>query len=162
MSRSIVLVPAGTSTLKPAPIPSDWILNGTPDTRNKEITKSADRTATVIDWSCSAGQFTWNYADDEILVVVSGEAFITDEHGKEHRLGPGDMGFFPAGTSCTWRITNHVRKFAMVRTTLPGPIVFALRVWKRLKRLVSAPAASPLTRAVLVLAEWPLWGAWAL
>ena len=82
--------------------------------------------------------------------------------GKEHRLGPGDMGFFPAGSSCQLRITNHVRKFAMVRTTLPRPIVFALRVWKRLKRLVSAPAASPLTRAVLVLAQWDLWGASAL
>jgi hypothetical protein len=152
MAKSIVLVAAGTSDLKPAPIPADWILNGTPETRNKELAKSQDRTATVIDWSCTAGRFNWHYAEDEILVVVSGEAFITDEKGEEHRLGPGDMGFFPAGSSCTWRITGHVRKFAMVRTTLPGPLVFALRVWNRLRRIVRPPAASPLTRAVLALA----------
>ena len=152
MSKSIVFVTAGTSDLEPAPIPADWILNGTPETRNKELAQSQDRSATVFDWSCTAGQFDWHYDADEILVVVSGEAFITDEKGKEHRLGPGDMGFFPAGSSCVWRITGHVRKFCMVRTVLPGPLAFALRVWNRLRRMVRGPAASPLTLAVLALA----------
>jgi len=149
MPQPIVLVAAGASELKPAPIPTDWILDGMPEPRNKELAKSRDRSATVIDWSCTAGRFTWTYAEDEILVIVSGEAFITDEHGREQRLGPGDMGFFPAGSSCTWRVTDHVRKFAMVRTTLPGPLMFALRVWNRVRRLFRRPAASPLTRAVL-------------
>ena len=90
-------------------------------------------------------------AEDEILVVVSGEAFITDEKGEEHRLGPGDMGFFPAGSSCIWRITDHVRKFAMVRTTLPGPLALALRIWNKLRRMMGRPSESPLTRAVLAL-----------
>jgi len=148
LSRSIVFVTAGASDLDPAPIPADWILSGAPETLNKELAKSHDRSATVFDWSCTAGRFNWHYAEDEILVVVSGEAFITDEKGEEHRLGPGDMGFFPAGSSCVWRITDHVRKFAMVRTVLPGPLAFALRVWNRLRRMVQRPTESPLTRAV--------------
>jgi uncharacterized cupin superfamily protein len=136
MSKSLVFVAAGASDLKPAPIPADWILSGTPDTRNKELARSADRTAMVMDWSCTAGRFTWHYPEDEVLVVVSGEAFITDERGVEHRLGPGDLGFFPAGSSATWRITSQVRKFAVIRTNLPGFLVFALRVWNRLRRMV--------------------------
>jgi len=159
MSNSIVLITAGTSDLEPAPIPADWILNGRPETRNKELARSRDRTATIYDWSCTAGRFTWHYAEDEILVVVSGETFITDENGKEHRLGPGDMGFFPAGSSCTWRVTGHVRKFAMVRTNVPRPLVFALRVWRRLSRMVRPQVASPLTRAVLAVAPNAFWGA---
>jgi uncharacterized protein len=151
MSNAIVLITAGAPELKPAPIPADWILNGKPETRNKQLARSEDRTATVYDWSCTAGRFTWHYAEDEILVVVSGETFITDENGTEHRLGPGDMGFFPAGSSCTWRITGHVRKFAMVRSTLPKPLVFVLRLWRRLGRMVRPLSASPLTRVAFVL-----------
>ena len=159
MANRIVLIPAGTADLTPAPIPADWILNGTPETRDKQLARSKDRMAAVFDWSCTAGQFTWHYAEDEILVVVSGETFITDEKGVEHRLGPGDMGFFPAGSSCTWRITGHVRKFAMVRNTVPMPLAFAMRVWRRLARMARRPVASPLTRAALVLAVHAYWQA---
>ena len=157
MSNSIVLITAGTSDLEPAPIPADWILNGRPETRNKELARSRDRTATIYDWSCTAGRFTWHYAEDEILVVVSGETFITDENGKEHRLGPGDMGFFPAGSSATWRITSHVRKFAMVRSTVPKPLVFAMRVWRRLRRMVRRQIVSPLTQGLLALGPNAVW-----
>ena len=159
MSKSIVVIPAGTSDLEPAPIPPDWILHGTPETRNKELARSRDRTAIIYDWSCTAGRFNWHYAEDEILVVVSGETFITDENGREYRLGPGDMGFFPAGSSATWRITGHVRKFAMVRSTLPRPLVFVLRVWRRLGRLMRPQMASPLTRAFVTIAPNAFWGA---
>jgi hypothetical protein len=112
----------------------------------------------VYDWSCTAGRFTWQYAEDEILVVVSGETLITDENGREHRLGPGDMGFFPAGSSCTWRVTGHVRKFAMVRTPMPRPLAFALRVWHRLARMGRRPVASPLTRTALAAVASISWG----
>jgi uncharacterized cupin superfamily protein len=146
MSNSIVIVPAATADLKAAPIPRDWILNGTPEARNSELARSDDRTSYVIDWNCTAGSFNWHYSEDETLVVVSGEAFITNEQGEERRLGPGDMGFFPAGSSCRWRITSHVRKFAIVRHTIPRPLVFSLRVWNRLRRMVRPAAVSPLVR----------------
>lgn len=149
MSKSIVIVAAATSDLKPAPIPADWILKGTPEARNKELAQSHDRTSSVIDWSCTAGLFNWHYSEDEILVVVAGEAFITNEKGEERRLGPGDMGFFPAGSSCTWRVTSHVRKFAVVKRTIPAPLVFCLRAWNRLLRIVRPTGPSPLTPALL-------------
>jgi uncharacterized cupin superfamily protein len=103
----------------------------------------------LYDWYCSAGRFNWHYSEDEILVVVDGEAFITDEHGTERRLGPGDMGFFPAGSSATWRITGHVRKFAMVRSNIPRPLVFLFRAWRRLVRMVRPQVASPMTTLMI-------------
>ena len=47
-------------------------------------------------WSCSAGRFNWHYTVDETVHIISGEVFVTDHKGETHRLGPGDMAFFPA------------------------------------------------------------------
>lgn len=135
MSRSIVMAAAATADLEPAPIPPDWILNGTPEARSKELAKSRDRTSYTMVWDCSAGRFNWHYSKDETLVVIAGEAFITNEKSEERRLGPGDMGFFPAGTSCTWRVVDHISKVAVVRETMPRPLGFGLRAWNRLLRI---------------------------
>jgi uncharacterized cupin superfamily protein len=40
----------------------------------------------------------WHYAVDETVHIISGEVIVTDEQGRVHRLGPGDMAFFPAGS----------------------------------------------------------------
>jgi uncharacterized cupin superfamily protein len=150
MSTSIVIAAAATADLEPAPVPPDWILNGTPEARNKELAKSHDRTSWIIVWHCTAGRFNWHYSEDETLVVISGEAFITNDKGEERRLGPGDMGFFPAGSSCVWRITNHVKKVAVVRQPMPRPLVFGVRVWQRLLRIVGLTRRSPLMLPLLL------------
>ena len=98
--------------LHSAPIPKPWILSGTPEARNKHLAKSHDRTSNVIVWDCTPGHFNWHYSEDETVVVISGEVFITSEKGEEGRLGQGDMGFFPAGSSCTWRVTDRIKKIA--------------------------------------------------
>jgi len=143
MSTSLVIAAAATADLKPAPIAPDWILHGTPEARNRELAKSHDRTSYIMVWHCTAGRFNWHYREDETLVVISGEAFITNDKGEERRLGPGDMGFFPAGSSCIWRITNHIRKVAVVRQTVPRPVAFGLRVWNKLFRIVGLTVGSP-------------------
>ena len=77
--------------------------------------RSGDRTSHVVVWDCTPGSFKWHYGMDETIVVISGEAFMINEKGEERRFGPGDMGFFPAGTSCTWRITEHLRKVGVLK-----------------------------------------------
>ena len=74
-------------------------------------------------------------------MIVAGEVFITDEKS-ERRLGPGDLGFFPAGTSCVWRVPERVRKIAILRETMWRPAGIALKIWKRMLRItgLSAPA----------------------
>jgi uncharacterized protein len=94
VSRSIVISAPASADLERAPISSDWILSGTPEARNRLLAKSHDRTSSVIVWECTAGCFNWHYSEDQTVVVMSGEVFITIESDEERRLGQGDMGFF--------------------------------------------------------------------
>jgi hypothetical protein len=132
--------------LSPAPIPAHWIIEGTPQARSKRLGTSADGTASIMAWSCTPGRFTWHYTVDEILHIVSGEIFVTDEKGQSRRLGPGDMVFFPAGSVSDWHVTKEVRKLAVCRHSMPRPLGFALRIWNKLANILSGPAeeADPL------------------
>jgi uncharacterized cupin superfamily protein len=87
--------------LVPDPIRPNWIIEGTPQARSKRLAQSADGTSMIMAWSCSAGRFHWHYAVDETLHITTGEVFVTDDDGKVRRLLPGDMAFFPAGSSST-------------------------------------------------------------
>src|SRR5262245_27602010 len=98
MSKSALIAAATTAGLNATSIARDWILEGKPETRSKELARSHDRTSHVMVWDCTAGRFNWHYNKDETLVVIEGEAFISDQNGGERRIGPGDMVFFPAGT----------------------------------------------------------------
>jgi uncharacterized cupin superfamily protein len=141
----VFAVPADTE-LHPAPIPPQWVIEGAPLARAKRLAMSADGTASVMAWSCSPGRFHWHYRVDEMLHVISGEVFVTDEKGESRRLGPGDMAFFPAGSSSVWHVTKEIRKLAMCRHSMPRPMGFALRAWNKLVAILSGPAedANPL------------------
>jgi uncharacterized cupin superfamily protein len=104
------------------------------------VVRSHDLTSDVVVWECTAGRFECHYYQDETVMVVAGEVFITDEKGEERRLGPGDLGFFPAGTSCIWRVPESVRKIAVLRETMWRPVGLGLKIWKRLLRIVGLPA----------------------
>ncbi len=122
------------------PVLPHWVLSGAPVTRTWDVLRSHDLTSDVVIWECSAGRFECPYTQDEAVIIVEGEVFITDETGQERRLGPGDLGFFPAGTSCIWRIPARVRKIAILRETMWRPAGFGLKVWKRLLWIAGIPA----------------------
>jgi uncharacterized cupin superfamily protein len=132
MSPSIAFADPVTVELAPNPIPPNWILEGAPQARSTQLAESADGTSMIMAWSCTAGSFTWNYAGDETVHIISGEVFVTDSDGKVRRLGPGDMAFFPAGSRSTWRIPHEVRKLAVCRHGMPRPFGTLLRVWNKL------------------------------
>jgi uncharacterized cupin superfamily protein len=144
MPNPIVLETAAAMRLDPEPIPKDWILSGSPQSTAKNLAKSADFTSYIMVWECTPGRFQWHYNKDETLVVVSGEVFITNESGQERRLGPGDFAFFPGGTSATWRVTETLRKVAVVRETMPRPLGLAVRGFKGALRRVGLAGRSPL------------------
>jgi uncharacterized cupin superfamily protein len=133
----IVFADPSTVSLDPMPIQPAWILEGTPQAHARELARSADGTAVVVAWSCTAGRFRWHYSVDETVHVISGEVFVTDEEGVERHLGPGDMAFFPAGCDSVWRVPSAVRKLAVCRHALPKPLGFALRAWKKLIALAT-------------------------
>ncbi len=136
MSKQIIFAVPADVELSPAPIPPSWIVDGAPEARSKRLAMSADGTSTVMAWSCTPGRFHWHYHVDETLHIISGEVFVTDEKGECHRLGPGDMVFFPAGTSSFWHVTEPVRKLAFCRHAMPRPMGFALRAWNKVKNLL--------------------------
>ena len=147
MPRPVVFAVPAEIDLPPAPINPDWIIEGMPQAHSKDLARSADGTCTIVAWSCTPGRFNWHYAVDETLHVISGEAFVTDEQGDVHRLGPGDMAFFPAGSHSRWHVTQEVRKLAVCRHSMPGLLGLALRVWNRLlNRLTGFYAAEVAVR----------------
>jgi uncharacterized cupin superfamily protein len=133
----ITIAPPANVDLSSAPIPAGWILAGAPEARSRQLARSQDGACSVMAWSCTAGRFTWHYTVDEMVHIISGEVFVTNEKGEECRLGPGDMAFFPAGSRSTWQVPVEVRKLAVCRQAMPLPFGFALRAWNKLSRILT-------------------------
>src|SRR5262245_42036572 len=105
--ESIILRAAeSTSDLRPAPITPSWIISGKPEARNKMMARSQDGASYIMVWECTPGEFNWHYSEDETVVFMEGEVYLTNGDGIERRCGAGDTVFFPAGSSCKWKITN--------------------------------------------------------
>jgi uncharacterized cupin superfamily protein len=144
MSKKVLIAAADSADLDATSIARDWILDGKPETRSKELARSHDRTSHVMVWDCTAGRFNWHYNKDEALVVISGEAFISDQNGGERRIGPGDIVFFPVGASATWRVPNSIKKVAFLRHTMPRPFGLGVLAWNLLLRIVGLRRSSGL------------------
>ena len=144
--------------LAPAPIPKDWIIEGDPQAHSKQLAASADRTSWVMAWSCTPGTFNWHYVVDEMVQIISGEVFVTDEKQRIRRLGPGDMAFFPAGSVSTWHVTHPLRKLAFCRHSMPLPVSFVFRAWKKLARIIlGAGEDALLSSSTVRSASRPRW-----
>ncbi len=118
------------ATLAPAPIPLSWIIEGHPRTEAAEIAHTDDGSTKVYVWQTSAARFNWFYESDEIVSVLDGEVFVDDHVHGTRRLGPGDVAFFPAGASTTWRVPDHLRKIATLKRPAPE-VVSAAQRWLR-------------------------------
>jgi hypothetical protein len=70
--------------------------------------------------------------------------FITTKDGTKRRLAMGDVAFFPAGSSCTWQVTETVRKVAFLRKDMPRLLGFSLRVWHKLLQTAGVRGKMPL------------------
>ena len=89
------------SSFSPRRIPPHWIIEGTPQARSKRLATSADGTASVMAWSCTSGRFNWHYAVDEILHIISGEVFVTDENGEAAGSGRATWCSFPPAAAAS-------------------------------------------------------------
>jgi uncharacterized protein len=157
MSYPVAFATPADSELEPNPIKAEWIIEGRPQARAKRLAQSADGTSSVIAWSCTPGRFEWYYAVDETLHIISGEVFVTDEEGAVHRLGAGDMVFFPAGSHSIWHVTQEVRKLAFCRHPMPRPLGLALRAWNKIvNRLTGFPTDSGLGEQPRVVVGAPV------
>ncbi|MCP4995634.1 MAG: cupin domain-containing protein [Gammaproteobacteria bacterium] len=61
-------------------------------------------------WEKEISEFSWHYDKTEICYFVRGEAIVTPDGGEPQTFKRGDLITFPAGLSCTWKITKDVEK----------------------------------------------------
>ncbi|MEJ8476368.1 cupin domain-containing protein [Roseibium algae] len=126
--------------LEPAPIPAEWILDGKPEARCKNLSTGTRGWATTDHWSCTKGKFRWHYGWDEAVMFLEGEVVITDDSGQIYLGRPGTTLFFPAGTSATWDVPRYIRKIAFNQRPVPGYLNFAARVVRKLRTLIGLQA----------------------
>jgi uncharacterized cupin superfamily protein len=154
MLQPVVFAAPAHVWLDSNPVCPDWIIEGTPQARAKRLARSADGTSSIMAWSCTPGCFECYYAVDETAHIIQGEAFVTDDTGRIHRLGPRDMAFFPAGSRSIWRVTKEMRKLAVCRHSLPRPLGFLLRAWNKVvNRVIGFPTSSGLGEGAPAAAE---------
>ena len=151
MAKHTIIHSNRTPQLKISPINPAWILEGEPVARNVVLSRSADTTACTIMWDCTAGQFNWHYSFDETVHIVEGSVIVSSENSPPKRLEPGDVAFFPVGTTAHWHVESYVRKVAFCRHVLPIPalpaVIRTLRKARSLLRGRSAAATGSLMEA---------------
>jgi uncharacterized cupin superfamily protein len=144
MSKAIVRVAPPNVDLESSEIPAEWIFAGSPKAWNREVSGSRDGMSQIVVWECTEGHFKWHYNKDESVIVISGEAFLIRENGQELRFGPGDVGFFPAGSVCEWRVPGPFRKVAVMREPMWRPLGMAVKAWNRILQMVGLTGGPPL------------------
>ena len=61
-------------------------------------------------WEKEESEFPWHYDAQETCYLLEGQVTVTPESGPAVTFGAGDLVVFPAGLTCTWKITEPVRK----------------------------------------------------
>ncbi len=61
-------------------------------------------------WEKEVSRFPWTYDADEVCYILEGEVTVTPDDGEPVTIRAGDLVRFPAGMSCTWDITQPIRK----------------------------------------------------
>ncbi|WP_205472537.1 cupin domain-containing protein [Nocardioides sp. SYSU D00038] len=126
------------------PINPAWVLEGRPRARVCTWVTSADQTASSFVWDCTAGRFRWYFAVDETVTIVDGSVTVTPdepEGAEPVTLRVGDGACFRAGTWSTWHVEDYVRKHALLRVPVPGPMAKVVNgLGRRAHRLGRPPA----------------------
>jgi uncharacterized cupin superfamily protein len=62
-------------------------------------------------WEKEVSSFPWSYDQKETCLLLEGRVKVTPDGGGEPvEFGPGDLVVFAQGLSCTWEISEPVRK----------------------------------------------------
>ena len=95
-----------------APLDPDQVLEGSPQVHEMDLYVSDDLSVGL--WQHSTGA-SRDVEADEIFVVLSGAATIQVQDGPTLTVGPGDVGFLPAGARTRWTVHQTLRKVYVAR-----------------------------------------------
>ena len=136
--RALAIQAASTSEagFQPSPLEPTWIIDGNPTARAVTLTTASDGMLSCALWDCTAGKFKYVFGCDEIVHILEGQVTV-EEPGAEYTLRPGDVAFFPAGSTTYWTVPEYVKKFCIHRIAERGLLA---RVRSRVGRLWKAAA----------------------
>lgn len=126
--RSFVARSGDQFSMVSTPINPEWVIDGDPQARTAEHSRSHDDAALTAIWDCTSGEFRWFFGWDETVMILEGEVHIVADDGTERTLCAGDVAFFAAGTWARWRVDNYVRKVAFLRKPFPRSVAMAYRI----------------------------------
>jgi uncharacterized cupin superfamily protein len=141
MSTSLIETAKLTVDLTPRPIEPSWIIEGNPDARWCVLSKSADGLASTMVWECSEGRFNWYYDFDETILILEGSIVLESDTMAATRYVAGDVVFFKDGAHARWHVEGRVKKLAFCRKTQPVWLGLALRVFLKLKKILTPSGA---------------------
>jgi uncharacterized cupin superfamily protein len=95
--------------LEPMPLDPGQIISGDPQASGVILWKSPDGKDCNGIWQCTPGVFNYTHTD-ETATLVAGRVTVTFEAGEPLELGPGDIAFFPEGSTTKWEVHETVRK----------------------------------------------------
>ena len=61
-------------------------------------------------WESEPSNFSYNYSEKEICLIIEGEAKIKTKEGESYYVRSGDLIEFPKGISCEWQIIKSLKK----------------------------------------------------
>ena len=61
-------------------------------------------------WEKEVSEFPWSYDIRETCYIISGKVTVTPNGGEPVQIESGDLVVFPEGMSCTWNITEDIKK----------------------------------------------------
>ena len=61
-------------------------------------------------WTKEISRFDWEYDSMEECLFLEGQVTVETKDGKSVSFGKGDFVTFPKGLSCTWIVTQPVKK----------------------------------------------------
>jgi len=110
---------AASVELTDFPIAPEQIIAGDPVAKIWISSQTEDLKVTQGVWDCTAGDFTWDYAWDEFVLILEGEATIEEIGGETVTLRAGDFGYMSIGTKTKWHVPEYIRKTFTLRTPEP-------------------------------------------
>ena len=100
------------ASMEPSGLPKT-VLSGDPQMSDAELADTDKLNAGV--WSSQVGSWRIDgWSVNEVMVIQSGRALLTEDDGHVTELGPGDAFFAPKGWKGTWETLEPVQKFYVI------------------------------------------------